>query len=172
MSIGRSQSNSGGKANSSIRRLYGFLACRAFSVIVFGALFCTLTVKLFHSWRAGLVGEYFGWILDDIAVLLGIEVVLAAVCFRWPRRRVVRPAIFVSALVCTWSVMNAGLVIRKGMQILPTSILPLFRDPLNGFGIVGVNLAKMPIAAVALLGPSAIALAFFFVVLAKAPPQR
>ncbi len=169
MSIGRSQSGSGGKANSSIRRLYGFLACRAFSVIMFGALFCTLTVKLFHSCRTGLVGEYFGWILDDIAVLLGIEVVLAVVCFRWPRRWVIRPAIFISALVCTWSVMNAGLVIRKGMQILPTSILPLFRDPLNGFGIVGVNLAKMPAAAVILLGPSAIALAFFFVVLAKAP---
>ena len=169
MNIGRSQSGSGGKANSSIRRVYGFLACHAFSVIMFGALFCTLAVKLFHSCRTGLVGEYFGWIVDDVIVLLGVEVVLAVVCFRWPRRMVVRSVLFVSALVCTWSVMNAGLVIRKGMQILPTSILPLFRDPLNGFVLIGVNLAKMPIAAVALLGPSAIALAFFFVVLVKAP---
>jgi hypothetical protein len=158
-----------GRSHSSIRRVYGFLACRAFSVIMFGALFCTLAVKLFHSCRTGLVGEYFGWIVNDVVVLLGVEVVLAVVCFRWPRRRVIRPAIFISALVCTWSVMNAGLLIRKGMQILPTSILPLFRDPLNGFGLIGVNLAKMPAAAVILLGPSAIALAFFFVVLVKAP---
>jgi len=131
MSIGRSQSGSAGKANSFIHRLYGFLACRAFSVIMFGALFCTLAVKLFHSRRTGLVGEYSGWILDDVTVLLGVEAVLAAVCFRWPRRWVIRIATVVAAVVCTWSVMNAGLVIRKGMQILPTSILPLFRDPVN-----------------------------------------
>ncbi len=134
-----------------------------------GALFCTLVVKFFNAWRIRVVGDYFSWIPDDIAVLLGIEFVLLAVCFRWPRRWVVRIVTFAAALVCTWSVMSAGLVIRKGMQVLPTSILPLFRDPLNSFTIVGHNLVKMPVAAVLLLGPSAIALAFFFSVLVKAP---
>lgn len=114
-----------------------------------------------------MLGDYFSWIPDDIAVLLGIEAVLLAVYFRWPRKWVVRIVTFAAALVCTWSVMSAGLVIRKGMQILPTSILPLFRDPLNSFTIVGYNLAKMPVAAVILLGPSAIALTFFFSVLVK-----
>ena len=151
------------------RRLYGLLAPRAYSVIMLAALFCTLAVKLFHSWRIGVVNEYFDWILADISFLLIIEVILALVCFRWPRKLVIRAATVVAAVVCTWSVMNAGLIIRKGMQILPTSILPLFRDPLNAFPIIGINLVKMPAAAVILLGPSAIALTFFFFVMAKPP---
>jgi lipoteichoic acid synthase len=50
---------------------------------------------------------------------------------------------------------------------LPAELLPLIRDPINISWIVGVNLIKMPKAAVILLGPSAVALAFFFSVLAK-----
>ncbi len=164
------QSDSKDKSVLSIRRLYGFLAPRAYSIIMFGALFCTLAVKFFHSRRIGLVNEYFGWIPADIAVLLGIEVVLAAVCFRWPRRWVIRAACVIAAVVCAWSVMNAGWLIRTGTQILPTVPLPLFRDPLNTLLIVGVNLIKMPTVAVILLGPSAVALTFFFFVLAKPMP--
>jgi len=152
-----------------LRRLYGLLAPRAYSVIMLAALFCTLAVKLFHSWRTGLVNEYFSWILADISTLLGIEIILALLCFSWPRKVVIRAATLVAAIVCTWSVMNAGLIIRKGMQILPTSILPLCRHPLNAFPIIGINLVKMPVAAVILLGPSAIALTFFFFVMAKPP---
>jgi phosphoglycerol transferase MdoB-like AlkP superfamily enzyme len=114
-----------------------------------------------------LVSEYFGWIVEDIAVLLLIEVVLTLVSFRRPKRLVIRSVTVFAAVVCTWSVMSAGWVIRTGTQILPPVLLPLIRDPLNSFGIIGVNLAKMPIAAFALLGPSAIALTFFFFVLAK-----
>jgi len=154
----------------SIRVLYSFLAPRAYSVIMFGALFCTVSVKFFHCRRIGLVNEYFSWILADIAVLLGIEVVLAVVCFRWRGKWVLRTAYVVAAVVCTWSVMNAGWVIRTGTQILPTVLLPLFRDPLNALIIIGVNFAKMPVAAVLLLAPSAIALTFFFFVLARPLP--
>jgi len=170
MDIGRLQSGSKVKALFSIRRLYALLAPHAYSIIMFGALFCTLTVKFFHSHRTALLNEYFGWILADIAVLLAIEVVLAVACFRWPRRSVIRPATIIAAVVCTWSVMNAGWLIRTGTQILPGVLLPLFRYPLNSLGTIGVNLAKMPTAAVILLGPSAIALTFFFCVLAK--PQK
>ena len=170
MGIEYSPSGSGGKRVLSIRRLYSFLAPRAYSVIMFAAMFCTLAVKLFHSLRINLVNEYFSWILTDIAVLLGIEVALAIVCFRWPRKWVIRTAICISAVVCTWSVMNAGWVIRTGTQILPTVLLPLFRDPLNALDIIGVNLAKMPTAAVILLAPSAVALGFFFFVLVKPQP--
>jgi len=170
MGVEHLQSDSKDKSVLSIRRLYGFLAPRAYSIIMFGALFCTLAVKFFHSRRIGLVNEYFGWILADIAVLLGIEVVLAAVCFRWPRRWVIRAACVIAAVVCTWSVMNAGWLIRTGTQILPTVLLPLFRDPLNTLLIIGVNLVKMPAAAVILLAPSAVALIFFFFVLAKPMP--
>jgi hypothetical protein len=152
-----------------IRRLYGFLSVRAYSVIMFGALFCTLAVKFFHSWRTGLVNEYFNWILADIAVLLGIEVILAITCFYQPRRWVLRTAIGLAAAVCTWSIMNAGWITRTGTQILPTVLLPLFRDPLNSLGIIGVNLAKMPVVAVILLAPSAIALTFFLFVFVKPP---
>ena len=104
--------------------LYGLLAPRAYSVIIFGALFCTLAAKFFHSYRLNLVGEYFSWVLTDIAVLLGIEVLLALVCFRWPRKSVVRAAVVTAAVVCTWSVMNAGWLIKTGTQILPTVLLP------------------------------------------------
>jgi hypothetical protein len=135
--------------------------------MIFGALFCTLVVKFFHSWRTSLVGEYFSWIFADISVLLGIEVVLAIICFRWPRKSVIRAATVAAALVCTWSVINAGWLVRTGTQILPSVLLSLFRDPIGILGMVGVNLIKMPKAAVALLAPSAIALAFFIFVLAR-----
>ena len=155
-----------------VSRLYGLLAPRAYSVIMVGALFCTLAVKFFHSWRIDMVSEYPGWILSDIAVLLGIEVVLAAACFRWPGRWVVRTATFVAAVICTWSVMSAGWLIRTGTQILPPVLLPLVRDTLNTLSIISVNLVKMPVAAVALLGPSAVALVFFFFVLARPLPPN
>lgn len=170
MGIECSQSSSNGKGRLSIRCLYGLLARRAYSVITFAALFCTLAVKLFHSSRMDLANEYTGWILADIAVLVVIEVVLAVVCFRWPRRWVIRSAVIFAAVICTWSVMNAGWVLRTGTQILPPVLLPLIRDPVNALGIIGISLMKMPTAAVILLGPSAIALTFFFFVLAKPLP--
>lgn len=76
-------------------------------------------------------------------------------------------ALIIAAVICTWSVMNAGWLIRTGTQILPRVLLPLFRAPLSSLHIVCINLLKIPIAAVALTVPSAIALGFFFYVLAK-----
>jgi len=168
MGIERSQSGCKGKTFLPvIRWTYGLLATRAYSAFMLGALFCTLAVKLFHSWRTEMLNEYYSWVLTDISVLLGIEVILALICFQWPRKWIIRAAIFIAALVCTWSVINAGWLIRTGAQILPAVLLPLFRDPLNSLRMVGFNLIKMPKAAVALLGPSAIALAFLFCVLAR-----
>ena len=150
-----------------LSRLHGFLAPRAYSVIMLVALFCSLTVKLFHSWRYGLLDEYMGWIMADLSVLIAIEVILSLICYRWPRKAVVRSATIFAAIVCTWSIMNAGWLIRTGTQILPRNLLPLVRAPVSSLLIVGVNLAKMPATAVILLAPSAIALAFFIFVLAK-----
>jgi phosphoglycerol transferase MdoB-like AlkP superfamily enzyme len=152
--------------------LYALLAPRAYSVIMFAALFCTLAVKFFHAWRIGLLNEYFSWIFADISVLLGIEVILALLCFRLANRWVIRTACICAAVICTWSVMSAGWLIRTGTQLLPTVLLPLFRDPINALCIIGVNLAKTPTATVILLGPSAVALAFFFSVLAKPLPPH
>ena len=163
----RSQSGFILKSILSVRPLYGFLAPRAFSAIMFGALFCTLAVKFFHSWRYNLVDEYIGWILADISFLLGIEVILAIVYFRWPKKWVFRLITVVAAVLCTWSIMNAGWLIRTGTQILPRVLLSLIRAPISSLCIVGVNLIKMPKAAAILLLPSAIALAFLFFVLAK-----
>ena len=150
-----------------LSRLRYFLVPRAYSLIMLAALFCSLTVKLFHSWRYDLLDEYMGWIMADLYVLIAIEVILSLICFRWPKKAVVRSATIFAAIVCTWSVMNAGWLIRTGTQILPRNLLPLVRDPVSSLFIVGVNLAKMPTAAVLLLAPSAIALAFFIFVLAK-----
>ena len=143
------------------------LAPRAYTVIMFGALFCNMAVKLFHAVRSGLLPEYPSWILTDVAVLLTIEVALALICYRRPTNRVLRAAMIVAALICTWSVMNAGWLIRTGTQILPMELVPLFRDPLNILKLVVLNLIAMPGAAAALMIPSVLALAFFFSALAR-----
>jgi arylsulfatase A-like enzyme len=148
-------------------RCFRYLARHAASVILFAALFCTLLVKFYHASRQHYLASYPGWVLSDIAVILTVELLLAILCYRWPKRWVIRTAIISSAVICAWSVMNAGWLVRTGTQILPTVLLPLIRDPLNALGIIGVNLAKMPLAAIAILGPSAVALTFFFIVVAK-----
>jgi arylsulfatase A-like enzyme len=165
-----SQNNCGKKRFKLLMLLYNRLAPRAYSVIMFGALFCTLSVKLFHSWRYNLLSEYLGWVLLDIFFLLTVEVALAIIAYIWPKKWVLRIVTVIAAIVCTWSVMNAGWLIRTGTQILPRVLLPLIRAPLHTLCIIGVNLAKMPRTAFILLGPSAIALAFFFSVLANPKP--
>jgi len=149
------------------RALYRALAPRACSAIVLAALFCSLAVKLYHAIRYGLLREYAGWILTDIAVLLTIEVSLALVCYRWPKKWVLRVAMSAAALVCAWSVVNAAWLIRTGTQILPMELLPLIRDPINISLLVLRNLIRMPVQAAILLVPSGVALAFFFPILAK-----
>jgi len=155
-----------------LRRLYNLLAPRAYSVIMFMALFCTVAVKFFHSWRNSYLGEFLGWILLDISFLLTVEVIMALVCYRWPKKWVLRATTITAAVVCTWAVMNAGWLIRTGTQILPRVLLSLFRAPLHTLCIIGVNLFEMPVTAFILLGPSAIALTFFFFVLANPLPPN
>ncbi|MHC4123169.1 MAG: LTA synthase family protein [Planctomycetota bacterium] len=165
MDEGHVQLYSAVKARS--RFVYNFLARNAFSAIMFGALFCTLGVKFYHAYYNNLLNHYFSWILSDISVLLIIEVIFSLIYFRWPRRLVFRIVTVIAAFICTWSVINAAWLIRTGTQTLPSVILPLFRDPVNAFAMVGINLTKMPLAAITLLGPSAVALTFFFFVLVK-----
>lgn len=148
------------------------IAPRAPSLILFGALFCNLAVKLYHADRSGLLPEYPKWIATDLAVLLSVQAVLALVCYRWPTTRVLRMSMIVAAIICTWSVVNAGWLIRTGNQILPMDLRPLFRDPANILHLVGRNLLAMPAAATILLAPSAVALALFFSALAHAQPPR
>jgi len=168
----RAQSGDEGKKTSLIGRLYNVLGPRAPSVIMFGALLCTLAVKLFHAYRVSLVGEYLAWVLADIVALLGIELVLALVCFWRPRRAIIRLATLLAMLVCAWSIMNAGWIIRTGTQVLPTVFLPLFRDPLSALGMVVVGLVQMPLATALLLGPSGVAFTFFVWFLVKPLPPH
>ncbi len=154
------------------RALYRAMVPRAYSVLIFGALFCSLVVKLYHAIYYGLLREYPGWILTDIAVLVTIELALTLICYRWPKTWVVRATTMAAAVVCTWSVMNAAWVIRTGTQILPMELLPLFRDPIDILQLVGKNLAATPVAATLLLLPAAVALAFFFSVLARPAPPK
>ena len=155
-----------------LRAVYRALAPRAWIAIIYGALFCNLAVKLFHALRYGLVRKYPGWILTDIALLVTMGVVLDLICYRRPTKRVLRGTTIFAAVVCTWSVMNAGWLIRTGTQILPMEMLPLIRDPLNIFWLVAINMAATPKSAAILLLPSAVALAFFFSVLARPVPPR
>jgi len=150
--------------------LYSLLAPRAYTVIMFCALFCTLSVKLFQSYRGGQINEYLSWIFADLSFLMSVEIVMALICFRWPNNWVFRAVTIIAAIICTWSVLNAAWLIRTGTQILPRVFLPLLRSPLNSLAIIGVNLIKTPKAAAVLLIPSAVALTFFFFVLIKPKP--
>jgi len=143
------------------------LAPRACTEIIFGALFCNLAVKLFHALRYGQIVRYPTWILTDIGVLLTLEVILSLICYRRPTKRVVRGAMIFAAVVCTWSVINAGWLIRTGTQILPMELRPILREPISIFLMVVHNMVAMPIASAVLLIPSAIALTFFFSILAR-----
>ncbi len=149
------------------KRFFNFLIAHAASLIVTGALLYTLLAKFYWAIHINRLGQYPGWIAADVAVLATIELLCVLVCFFWQRNRTIRGILIVAALVCTWSVINAGWLIATGTQVLPAVLLPLFYDPLSRFQIIGHHLATRPIAAIALLGPSAIALAFFFYVLAK-----
>jgi len=142
--------------------IYGVLAPRAYTVILFAALFCNLIVKFFHAARSGLIPQYPTWVLTDLAILLTIEAAVALLCYRRPTVRVLRGAMIAAAIICTWSGINAGWLIRTGTQILPHELLPLVRDPFFVAKMVFRNLLAMPLASAALLVPSGIALAFFF----------
>jgi hypothetical protein len=119
--------------------------------------------------RSTLLIEYIGWVIADLAFLLSLNLLLELCCIRWPRRWVTCAAIIAATIVCTWSVINAGWVIRTGTQILPCVLLPVFRDPVNALLMVGANLRQAPVAAILLLGPSAVAITFVVAVLIKTP---
>ena len=150
-----------------VRRGYRTLAPQAHSVIILGALVCTLATKFYHSVRYDVTGEYFIWILADLGALITAEAILVAICHKWPATWVFRGVTVTATMIGTWSVVNAAWIIKTGTQILPPEVIPLFKDPLNHFAIVGINLAKMPLAALALLGPSAVLLIFVFMVLLR-----
>ena len=166
MSRAQSQSGQARPWRRNMQAAYRTLALRPYTVIVFAALFCNLAAKFFHAYRYRLFAEYPSWIFTDIAMLVTIDLILALLCYRRPTRAVLRGATTFAAVVCTWSVINAGWLIRTGTQILPMELLPLIRDPVNILLMVLHNLWSMPGAAAVLLIPSAIALAFFFSVLA------
>lgn len=132
-----------------------------------GAIFCTLLVKFYWACYLGRVSEYFSWISSDLIVLLGLEFILSFLTFFWPRKIILRITLLTAAAVCTWSVLNAGWLLATGTQILPAVLMPLFRDPVNRLAIISHHLLLRPLVAVSLLGPSAVALVFFFTVLAR-----
>ncbi|MFA6187019.1 MAG: LTA synthase family protein [Phycisphaerae bacterium] len=149
------------------KKICDFCKIWAASLIIIGALACTLLAKLYWAIHVHRLGQYPGWIVADLIVLVGAELFCSLTCFSWQKNWAARVALVFAALVCTWSVINAGWLIATGTQALPAVIAPLFFDPVSRFRIVGHHLAMRPFVAVALLGPSAIALAFFFTVLKK-----
>ncbi len=157
---------------SALQKVYDYLARRPYTVILIAALLYNVCYKFLQAHRIAMYGDYWKWILSDIAFILSIEMVFAFLCFKWPRRRVVRSVTFISALICTWSVINAAWIKRTGTQILPSVLLPMFRSPVHAFSIVGGNLRKSPGASVILLGFSAVLLMFFFHVMYRSPKPR
>lgn len=149
------------------RAIFDYSTARPYTIIMLLALLCTLTVKLFYAKRNLMTYQYPGWILSDISFLLGIEVIFAFLCFLFPRKRVIRTVTIISAVICFWSFINAGWLIRTGTQILPRVLLTVIREPLIALSMVGKNLTKIPITSILLLSPGIIAIAFFCYVLTK-----
>ena len=147
--------------------VYERLAPRMYSALVFGALFCTAAVKLFQAFRNGQASQWYQWVLVDIYVLLFIEVGISLICFKWVRKSVFRIATVLAAVVCTWSVVHAGYLIRMGTDALPRVLLPILRDPINAGRMIGGNLIKAPVASIVLLGPSFVALGILICVLIR-----
>ncbi|MBP8304383.1 MAG: sulfatase-like hydrolase/transferase [Phycisphaerae bacterium] len=160
MTVVHSRTGLTGGASGLWARAREVLVSRLFSVLMVGALGCTLIVKFFHAWRYDLVGQYPGWILADVAVLLGMEGVLALACYIRPRRSTVRMATVAATVACLWSLFNAGWLVRTGTQIFPQAVLPWIRDPLNVTLLVLINLLKHPVGGVLLVVPGVAALGF------------
>ncbi|OHB48543.1 MAG: hypothetical protein A2Y10_13450 [Planctomycetes bacterium GWF2_41_51] len=152
---------------SPYKSFFAFITARSAGIIVAAALFCTLSAKLYWAFHINQLRNWPDWIIADIFVFSFSEMFIALVYYFWHKKTAVRLMLLFAASICTWSVLNAGWLIATGTQALPAVIAPLFYDPLGRFSIVGHHLAERPIAAFALLGPSAVALAFFFYVIAK-----
>jgi arylsulfatase A-like enzyme len=110
----------------------------------------------------------FGWIASDVATLLGLDLVLSIICYRWQKLGVIRTSASIGVAVYIWAFLNAGWIIRTGTQILPTVLIPFFRAPLDALGIVGASIVEQPFAAAIILLPSA-ALITFYVLLMLRP---
>ena len=156
-----------GLLTTCLDKLFEVIAPRAASAIIFAALGCNLLIKFYWAAKMNLLHNYFDWIIADLSVLLSIEVLLAGICLRWPNKWVLRKTTIIAAIVCAWSAINAGWVIRKGMQLLPTDLLPLVTNPLNSIFCVAINMFQAPLSALALFVPCGIALSFFFTVLSR-----
>ena len=150
-----------------VETVHNFLAKRSFSVIIFSALAFTLLAKFIQSWRIGQLSVYPQWVLADIAVLLGIEIILSIVCFFRPSHLTSRFASIIAAFICAWSFMNAGWLLRTGKQFLPLELFPLIRDPYTTMAIVTVNLIKVPLMLILLVSPIIISLTFLAAVLIR-----
>lgn len=172
MDIEHSQVSPKVKKGLSLGLIHSLLVRHSYTVFIFTALFCTLCAKFFHAWRMSLLHEYFSWIFADIAVLLGIEIVLTGICFCRPHKPVIRTAVTVAFAVCIWSIINAGWLIRTGTQILPSVFLPLFRDPINALGIIVTNLLKMPVVALTIIFMGIPAIILFLYAFAKPSPPN
>jgi len=146
---------------------YRLIALRAHTSIMLGALSATVLGKLFHAHRMNLVNELPTWVLIDVAVLLAVELVMALVIFARPTRRVRRLTTGLAAILCTWSVLNVGWIVRSGAQLPPSLLKPLLRDPLNTLAQIGGNIYAMPRAAAVVLLPSFTALGIYFYYLAN-----
>ena len=144
-----------------------FATSRPYTLIMLLALFCTLLAKLVYAKRSFNLAQYPGWILSDIAFLLGIEVVFAFLCFSVRKLWIVRLCTILSAFVCLWSFLNAGWLVRTGTQILPHVFSPMLRAPLSYVRLVSRNVYKMPVTGFILLLPGAFALLFLFYALAR-----
>lgn len=152
------------KRDKCIRVITEFATTRPYTLIMILALLCTLIVKLHY---ASQTREYLSWVMSDISFLCGVEVVLALLCFWGPKIWAVRLATVIAAVVCLWSFLNAGWLIRTGTQILPWVLSSVVHGPINAILMVGENLSKVPITAVLLVVPGTLTLFFFFYVLAK-----
>ena len=96
------------------RFLFDFAVTRPYTIIIVLALLCTLTAKLYYAQHCSRLSQYPGWILSDVAFFIGLEVLLAFLCYVNPKSWSIRFSTLIASIACIWSFLNAGWLIRTG----------------------------------------------------------
>lgn len=136
-------------------------------VFIYSALAGTTIAKIGHACNCNLEGGYLQYVMSDLAFYVALNLVLSVVMFKWRQLWVARVCIIVAAIMCTWSVLNVGWLLRTGTQILPGTLLPVIWSPRDILNMIGINLRAMPVPALVILTPGFILFFYFAYVIAR-----
>ncbi len=148
-------------------RYLSLFVSHSVEVFIYSALAGTTLAKLVHACCYNIVGGYLQYILSDVTFFVALGVILSVVCYQWRRLWLIRTCTIIAAVVCLWSFLNVGWLLRTGTQISPGVLLPVIWSPRDILSMIGVNLRAMPMPAVVILVPAFLLIFYFCYVIAR-----